>query len=367
MWFRNLTLYRLPSLPYTLLELNALLSLRRAPDGLGSGWIPDDYGNYAYEQQNHFMLSLHTARPVLPAAVVKREVLKRIEEFKRTNGFKPNAKVKREIKEDAISDLIPRAFVVTSVTRGWIDTFNGTLAVDTSSQPKADAFVVELIRSFAKPLDIEPMRTARNVVEAMTAWVIGEPTDQFTVDQDTTLAGAGRSKATVKYANQTLESADVKHHIEGGKRVTSLAMTYEDRVSFVLDADLKIRRVSALDLLMQSEKDPDDTARAADFVLMTMTLSNLIADLVESLGGYYVAPAEPEADADVSDDELYGEAVKIVRNAGRASVSLVQRHLRIGYNRAARLLEEMETAGIVSAMNSSGSRLLVAAPATADA
>jgi DNA segregation ATPase FtsK/SpoIIIE, S-DNA-T family len=55
-------------------------------------------------------------------------------------------------------------------------------------------------------------------------------------------------------------------------------------------------------------------------------------------------------------DALYDQAVAIVLKNRRASISLVQRHLRIGYNRAARLLEQMETSGVVSTMQSNGNR-----------
>ena len=55
-------------------------------------------------------------------------------------------------------------------------------------------------------------------------------------------------------------------------------------------------------------------------------------------------------------DPLYDQAVEIVLKTRRASISLVQRHLRIGYNRAARLIEQMERAGMVSAMQSNGNR-----------
>jgi S-DNA-T family DNA segregation ATPase FtsK/SpoIIIE len=58
-------------------------------------------------------------------------------------------------------------------------------------------------------------------------------------------------------------------------------------------------------------------------------------------------------------DPLYDEAVEIVLRTRKASISSVQRHLRIGYNRAARLIEEMETAGLVSAMESNGNRTVL--------
>ncbi len=59
-------------------------------------------------------------------------------------------------------------------------------------------------------------------------------------------------------------------------------------------------------------------------------------------------------------DPLYDEAVTIVMKNKRASISLVQRHLRIGYNRAARLVEDMERAGLVSPMQSNGNREILA-------
>ncbi len=57
---------------------------------------------------------------------------------------------------------------------------------------------------------------------------------------------------------------------------------------------------------------------------------------------------------------LYDQAVAVVLKNRRASISLVQRHLRIGYNRAARLMEAMEKAGLVSTMQSDGNREVLA-------
>ncbi|WP_425298901.1 DNA translocase FtsK [Pseudofrancisella aestuarii] len=57
-----------------------------------------------------------------------------------------------------------------------------------------------------------------------------------------------------------------------------------------------------------------------------------------------------------SEDPLYNEAVEIVIKTQKASISAVQRKLKIGYNRSARLMEEMEENGVVSEMNSNGMR-----------
>ncbi len=65
------------------------------------------------------------------------------------------------------------------------------------------------------------------------------------------------------------------------------------------------------------------------------------------------------AGGDGESDPMYDQAVAIVLQHKRASISLVQRHLRIGYNRAARLLEQMEKSGLVSAMATNGNRDIV--------
>ena len=73
------------------------------------------------------------------------------------------------------------------------------------------------------------------------------------------------------------------------------------------------------------------------------------------------ASGEPGAagDGDGESDPMYDQAVAIVLQHKRASISLVQRHLRIGYNRAARLLEQMEKSGLVSSMATNGNRDLL--------
>jgi len=66
------------------------------------------------------------------------------------------------------------------------------------------------------------------------------------------------------------------------------------------------------------------------------------------------------------DDDLYDEAVKFVTESRKASISAVQRKLRVGYNRAARMIETMEAAGVVSEMGSNGSREVIAPPPPRD-
>jgi DNA segregation ATPase FtsK/SpoIIIE-like protein len=77
------------------------------------------------------------------------------------------------------------------------------------------------------------------------------------------------------------------------------------------------------------------------------------------MDGIEADPDQSDLLEGVRDDQLYSEAVKFVRETRRASVSAVQRHLKIGYNRGARLIEEMELQGVVTAMNTNGSREVI--------
>ncbi len=80
-----------------------------------------------------------------------------------------------------------------------------------------------------------------------------------------------------------------------------------------------------------------------------------IADILDAPSGEAGQGGEVD-DGDGESDAMYDQAVEIVLKTRRPSISLVQRHLRIGYNRAARLIEQMERSGLVSAMNGAGSR-----------
>src|SRR5690606_35253894 len=73
-------------------------------------------------------------------------------------------------------------------------------------------------------------------------------------------------------------------------------------------------------------------------------------------------PGEDEDTNAEEDDALYDEAVRFVTESRKASISAVQRKLRIGYNRAARMIEAMEMAGVVSEMGANGNREVLAPP-----
>jgi S-DNA-T family DNA segregation ATPase FtsK/SpoIIIE len=111
--------------------------------------------------------------------------------------------------------------------------------------------------------------------------------------------------------------------------------------------------------------DDDEVHRVAEF-LKAQGAPNYIADVLrepqELLPGI-----DPEPQGDTEDtDPLFDEAVQIVVESRRASISGVQRRLKIGYNRAARMIEEMERIGIVGPAETNGNREVLAPPPLED-
>jgi S-DNA-T family DNA segregation ATPase FtsK/SpoIIIE len=99
--------------------------------------------------------------------------------------------------------------------------------------------------------------------------------------------------------------------------------------------------------------------RVAEF-LKAQGEPNYIDGILNSLDEPGAEGGELDGGANAEADPLYDQAVEIVLKTRRPSISLVQRHLRIGYNRAARLIEAMEKAGLVSPMQGNGNREVLA-------
>jgi S-DNA-T family DNA segregation ATPase FtsK/SpoIIIE len=99
----------------------------------------------------------------------------------------------------------------------------------------------------------------------------------------------------------------------------------------------------------------DEVHRVVNY-LKSQGEPNYIEGVLE--GGSVDGEGEPGVDGSGGGekDPMYDQAVEVVLKNRKASISLVQRHLKIGYNRAARLVEDMEKAGLVSSMSTSGQR-----------
>jgi recombination associated protein RdgC len=295
MWFKNLQIYRLTA-PWTMTseQLEASLAPQAftpctSLDMQTQGWVsPRDNGMLVHSVNRQLLLQLGTEKKLLPSTVINQVTKARAAELEEQQGFKPGRKQMKELKEQVTDELLPRAFSIQRSTRVWIDPVNGWLVIDAAGAAKADEVFKLLLKSL-ETLPFAALRTERSPLAAMTDWLAAdEAPGGFTVDQDTELRSTGEGKATVRYVRHTLEPEDVRRHIAGGKQCTRLAMTWSDRVSFVLSESLAVKRVAPLDVLKENNDSAgrnEDERFDGDFALMTGELAKLIADLVQALGG----------------------------------------------------------------------------------
>ena len=294
MWFKNLMVYKLPApWAYTPEQLEAALATNKftpatSTDLMRQGWAsPRENVNLVHVVNKQMLILLQTEKKLLPASVINQVAKARAAEMEEAQGFAPGKKAMKELKERVADELLPRAFDIQSKVWTWIDPVNGWLVIDAASPAKADEVVKLLLKAVDK-LPLESWRVQRSPVAVMTEWLQADDAPAgFTVDMDTELRATGESKATVRYMRHTLEADDVRRHIAAGKQCTRLAMTWNDKISFVLTESLAIKGVKALDVISETESSTknDEERFDGDFMLMTGEVSKLLANVAEALGG----------------------------------------------------------------------------------
>jgi recombination associated protein RdgC len=295
MWFKNLQIYRLPA-PWAITadELESHLAPQAftacsSIEMQSQGWVsPRNNDKLVHVVNRQLLLQLSTEKKLLPSTVINQVTKARAAELEEQQGFPPGRKQTKELKEQVTDELLPRAFSIVRSTWVWIDPVNGWLLVDAGSPSKAEEALKLLFKAIPK-FPLETLRTAMSPGAAMTDWLVSdEAPNGFTVDQDTELRSTAESKATVRYVRHTLEADDVRRHIEAGKQCTRLALTWADKVSFVLTENLSVKRIAPLDVLKEDADlggKNEDERFDGDFMLMTGELSKLLAALVDALGG----------------------------------------------------------------------------------
>jgi recombination associated protein RdgC len=291
--FKNMIVYRIAEQWQGTLETleealsKALFAECGATQEKSSGFVPprgDQHGLLAESVGGQWILRYMTESKMLPGSVLARKVKEKAARIEQETGRKPGKKETKELKDEAKLDLLPMAFTKQGSMWVWIDREARLLVLDTGSQGRADEVasqLVELLPGFALAL----LDTQTSPQAAMAHWLKEqEPPVGFSIDREAELKSADEAKAVVRYGRHPLDIDEVRSHIEAGKLPTKLAMTWDDRVSFVLTEGLQVRKLAFLDTVFEG-RSPDDSGFDTDVAIVTGELSKLIPDLIEALGG----------------------------------------------------------------------------------
>ncbi|MDH4417707.1 MAG: recombination-associated protein RdgC [Acidovorax sp.] len=251
------------------------------------GWVPprgEAHGALVESIGGQWIARLMTETKAIPASVLARKVKEKAERIEQETGRKPGKKESKELKDEAKLDLLPMAFTKQASMWVWIDPAARLLVLDTASQGRADEVVTLLVEALPG-LSVSLINTQTSPQAAMAHWLKEqEPPVGFTVDRECELKSASEEKAVVRYGRHPLDIAEVQAHIDAGKLPTKLAMTWDDRVSFLLTEGLQVRKLQFLDIVFEGQK-ADAGGFDTDMAIATGELVKLIPDLIEALGG----------------------------------------------------------------------------------
>ena len=306
MFFRNLCLFRYPRTMNTAL---AALEERLAehplkpvgPLELGSrGFVPPmgaESSALVIQHPDAYWITLGREERMLPSAVVNNALAKKLAEIETREGRKLGGKARKQLKDDLVHEMLPKAFVRSSRTNALILPRLGYIVVDSSSRKRAENVLSELRHAMGS-FPAVPVNAEVSVRAVLTSWLVeGTPDGGFDGDEETSgwlrlgdecvLVDPVDGGAVVRAQRQELQADEITKHLETGKKVKRLALTLDDRVEFSLDEDLVIRKVKLLDGAVESlentERDSLHAELDARLALFTGEVTSLLGVLEREL------------------------------------------------------------------------------------
>lgn len=296
MWFKNLKVFRLSAHWASHWdEIDQALSAHRfTPAGdlsaVSQGWVPprEDDDRLAVNVAGQLLLAMRMEKKLLPASVINQEVKARAQIIEAEQGYRPGRKQIKDLKEMVTESLMPRAFTIARDVRLWIDPANHWLVIDAAASSQVEE-VLSALGKAMHPYPAEPLRLNQSTANLMTNWLIqGEAPDGFTIDPDSQWQSGGDSAGVIRYAKHAVSKEDITRHVENGYQCTRLALTWQDRISFVLTDTADFKRINPLDILEERAKADGALTPAekldTDFTLMTSELNHMLAAIMEVLG-----------------------------------------------------------------------------------
>jgi len=297
MWFRNLTLFRFSeSSAKSLKSLEDKLAEQRlracGPQELATQGFISPYGrteeSLTHSIANYMMFTAAREDKLLPGSVVNEELSARLKKIAEKEGRKVGSKERKRLKDEVLTDLLPRAFTRLSKLNVYVAPKTGWLVLDTASRKGAEEAVTTL-REALGSFPAVPMAAEESPRNLMTEWLIhGKLPAGLALGDECELRDPAETGATVRCRRQDLETDEVREHLKSGKQVFQLGLVYDDRISFTLGEDLAVRKLRFLDQVQDELGETDRDSRLAEldaiFALMTLELERLLAKFEEWFG-----------------------------------------------------------------------------------
>ncbi len=299
MWFRNLLVYRLTQdLPFVADELQAALAAKPARPcasqelttyGFVAPFGKGEDAPLVHVSQDFILIAARKEDRILPGSVVRDALKEKVDEIEAEQMRKVYKKERDQIKDEIIQAFLPRAFIRRSTTFAAIAPKQGLILVNSAS-PKRAEDLLSTLREAIGSLPVRPLTVKMAPTAVLTEWVkTQQAADHFTVLDECELRDPQEDGGIIRCKRQDLTSDEIQLHLSTGKQVTQLSLAWQDKLSFVLDEKMIVKRLRFEDLLQdQAEQDGGDddlSQQDASFTLMMLTFGEFLPQLFDALGG----------------------------------------------------------------------------------
>ncbi len=299
MWFRNLLVYRLTQdLPFAADELQAALAAKPARPcasqelttyGFVAPFGKGEDAPLVHVSQDFILIAARKEDRILPGSVVRDALKEKVDEIEAEQMRKVYKKERDQIKDEIIQAFLPRAFIRRSTTFAAIAPKQGLILVNSAS-PKRAEDLLSTLREAIGSLPVRPLTVKMAPTAVLTEWVkTQQAADHFTVLDECELRDPQEDGGIIRCKRQDLTSDEIQLHLSTGKQVTQLSLAWQDKLSFVLDEKMIVKRLRFEDLLQdQAEQDGGDddlSQQDASFTLMMLTFGEFLPQLFDALGG----------------------------------------------------------------------------------
>ncbi len=299
MWFRNLLVYRLTQdLPFVADELQAALAAKPARPcasqelttyGFVAPFGKGEDAPLVHVSQDFILIAARKEDRILPGSVVRDALKEKVDEIEAEQMRKVYKKERDQIKDEIIQAFLPRAFIRRSTTYAAIAPKQGLILVNSAS-PKRAEDLLSTLREALGSLPVRPLTVKMAPTAVLTEWVkTQQAADHFTVLDECELRDPQEDGGIIRCKRQDLTSDEIQLHLSTGKQVTQLSLAWQDKLSFVLDEKMIVKRLRFEDLLQdQAEQDGGDDdlgQQDASFTLMMLTFGEFLPQLFDALGG----------------------------------------------------------------------------------
>jgi recombination associated protein RdgC len=250
------------------------------------GWLALDEFGFAHDAgKGHVIMKARIEKRTVPGATLKAAVDKKCAAYERESGRKAGKGLKKDYKDAALIELLPRAFPKTKDVPVWIDTRKARVVIGSTSAGDVDAVVSLLVQTF-DGLEVRLLNTVMAPATLMSCWLSdGQPdVDEFNIDRACQLEDPSEMRSTVRYARAPLDTEEVKAYLRAGMRATKLELDWRGRVAFTLTDSMQIKGVEILDIVLDDHQGDEDQFDA-DVAITIGELGPMIDSLVAAMGG----------------------------------------------------------------------------------